>query len=208
MYCRKCGKFIDYEADICKECCAKESAIEEKEVATAESLNEVEERVVQNESVNQEQEIIITCEQDNYVKSENRINTNKKLGFSKALTATILSVIANSMIGAADIFMQSGISWITGEQIVEDPVAMFWVASFVAGFLAMIALGLAIPGLIMGIQSILLYVKTVKSGGVKPVVTLVLGIIGVAFAVGVIASTLILLLEFSYVIMQISELIA
>ena len=90
---------------------------------------------------------------------------------------------------------------LTGLQdIANDPSYMYDQAAYdaiktVSIVLTLISIGLAIPALIMGIKSMSCFFKQKREGKVKPVATLVLGIVGVATSsFGLIYATLCLMM--------------
>lgn len=144
MYCRKCGKQIDYDALICKEC-------ENAEMFFG------------------------GTEPETYVQPV----TDRKEGFGRALTATIvgsisffLSLIAMSIATVAlEGYANGSYYGYSGGGISA--------ASIILSFLC---LGGAIPSLILGIKSIKCFICAKNEGLVKPVPTLVCGIIGVVMS--------------------------
>lgn len=189
MYCTRCGKKIDYESFVCNECLQKEAALEqaqhepvievstEPEVATEAVATATAEHV--DVPVNAEP-TYSTPNQQYYYSNQNEPytptpsyqpqptanpatpNSNPRmLGFGKALASTILSCVG---------YIFSTIAFAVA--ISELPGA--------AVFLMMMTLGMAIPALIMGIQSIKTFSRAISQGYPRPIATLVLGIAGVS----------------------------
>lgn len=103
---------------------------------------------------------------------------DRKEGFGKALTATILGVIA--------VFI-SAIAFGVVTALIEQYTANYYYDTTAIGSIvavgvvfSLIAVGLSIPSLILGIKSIKVFKLAVNEGRVKPIATLVLGIVGVA----------------------------
>ena len=176
MFCRKCGKQIDYEAEFCKEC------------------QEMDAFFGDNKPTVEEPSLIV--EQEKPV-----LEGNRKEGFGKALAATIMGAIAyffviialgilTSMLGGDldDLEMMPYESIHELTVISYDPTLMA-IMLITAG----ISIFLAIPSLILGIQSIKCFFRQKKAGKVRPVATLVLGIVSVVIAASVLSSALVIL---------------
>ena len=98
MYCRKCGKQIDYDAETCKEC---------QEMETFFSTPEIEPQFEVREQPQYAQQPV------------QPLPGNKKEGFGKALAATILGGIAIFIVAIA-------LGMLTGLQdIANDPYYMY-----------------------------------------------------------------------------------
>ena len=143
MYCRNCGKEIDYVAPICKEC-------EEKE------------RLLRGLAASKAQ-------------AEKPAQTgDRKEGFSKALASTIIGAVAFfismvvmvMLLAAAEEFQYYDVSGITTTCTV----------------LSVLTLGGSIPALIFGIKSIKCFINAKNEGRIKPIPTLVCGIVGVVLS--------------------------
>ena len=186
MFCTKCGKLTFGESTLCNDCLAKKSAeVSESpasapraEVKTAPAEPKPEQTPTQANPYARTENTVPYGNNPNpyagapyggntysepFYSSENLAplgNTDKKLGFGKALTATILGYIAyifgSAWFGVGCIFPAVGI-----------------IGTFVS------SVPMLIVALILGIKSIKLFKSTV---GQKPVITLVFGIIGVVFA--------------------------
>ena len=194
MYCTRCGKKIDYEAFVCNECVQKEEA------AFAEVNNETTEPVVETMVVD---EPAVTATEDQACPPvEEPVNTQptsaptgqqygtnptpnapytpytpyqpqssslsipssnfRMIGFGKALASTILSAVGY-------LFCILGIQF-----AVYEPG--------VVAILIILAVGLSVPALIMGIQSIKTSSRVASRGLPRPIATLILGIVGIGTA--------------------------
>ena len=171
MFCNKCGKEIE-NGVVCDECLERERAEELRanDPSASREFPTLDETLWQG--------AIYT---DTPAPSDE--NTDRMLGFGKALASTIMSVIGYIFGIVAYIFAVGG-STVT-ETDPEVALVML-VAAFVLHLV--FALPLAIIALVMGIKSIKLFKRTV---GKKPVATLILGIIGTYHA----ASTLLMFLS-------------
>lgn len=158
MYCRKCGKQIDYDSPICKEC--QEELIH--------SISQVEPKVEVKEVVQPQQA------------QKPQPQGSRMEGFGKALTSTILGVVSYVLVLFAFIFIVAGGA--ARDATMYDEYAYSSATSmFSLGIVCMmISIGLAITSLILGIKSIKCFIKQKKEGKVKPIATLILGITGVA----------------------------
>jgi hypothetical protein len=157
MFCRKCGKQIDYEAEFCKEC------------------QEMDAFFGENKPTVEEPSLIV--EQEKPV-----LEGNRKEGFGKALTSTILGVLAYFLVSVA-LGLLMGLKDIKPEAFNYDYVAYEAACDLIQGIaivITIIAIGLAIPSLILGIKSIKCFIKQKREGKVKPIATLILGIVGLA----------------------------
>lgn len=128
MYCKKCGKYIDYNASLCHEC--------------------------------QDAEILFSKPQT----METPVYKGSRMdGFGPALTATILSFFGFVFSYAAFMFIEMSAS---GAKLI---------------ILVLLALGLGIPAIVLGAKSISLFKENSSAGMVKPIPTLILGIVGLAY---------------------------
>ena len=104
---------------------------------------------------------------------------SRMTGFGPALTAAILAFIA---------FVTSYATLLVLDVALMDIDAGFYDEAFVDGtfpvciFFALLAFGLSVPALILGIKSIMTFVRESKRGAVKPIATLVLGIASTALS--------------------------
>ena len=142
MYCNKCGKYIEYDAPICRECEANEAAqAPKKDYYIDENINAY----------------------DGEVEIEPADAHNRMYGFGPALTSTILSFVG---------FIFSYIS-LFGFVFEEMAVSLV---------LILFGIGFSIPSIILGIKSIVTFVRRKREGAAKPIPALVLGINGAIFA--------------------------
>lgn len=186
MYCRKCGKFIDYDAEYCKECEELENYFENKEtVAPSWQETKKEENSYtpptsgspfgysgansySNPSYSQ------PYTQPSYTQSTyTQPVGDRKEGFGKALASTILSTISFFLIMVAFALISV---------VLEEADYYYYYEPDVSGIivLTIMSLGLAIPAFIMGLKSIGCFKRASREGRVKPVATLILGIVGTA----------------------------
>lgn len=178
MNCKKCGKEIDYEAEVCNECVAAEVNVEPvvEEVASAEGVAEV---TLNNASG----------------------KNPKMIGFGKALTSLLLPIVGAIFIGivcgilfvAAQGVYDTAMKYIenpelivnaqTGELSVafkaflENDVADLAIFLLLLVGACIVAFVMSIIGVIFGIQSIKCFTREKKNGN-KPIATLILGIAG------------------------------
>ena len=158
MYCRKCGKQINYDAPYCLECQEMEALF----------ITPEEEQAKQRA-----QESAYTAA-PTYHPAPQPLQGNRKEGFGKALASTILATVSYFLVfislgvlGALDSYSYYSYSYNS------DVIGVAYV------FLLM-SIGTAVPALIMGIQSMKCFFRQKREGKVKPVATLVLGIVGMA----------------------------
>ncbi|MBR2988204.1 MAG: hypothetical protein IKC64_00600 [Clostridia bacterium] len=173
MYCRRCGRRMDYDAPICKEC--------------EEELNSARARV----SVTPTQD-----EQNARPIYTNAPAGDAKEGFGKALAATIMGGIS-IFVFIISIALMYEVSVAYLNSIAYGDTGIYFAGLSVGFVLLLASLGLAIPSLIMGIQSIKCFVNAKKEGRVKPVGTLVCGIIGLASSAITLSYVAIFMLAFA-----------
>ena len=163
MYCIKCGKKIDYVAPVCNECLAKEKTEAEASVAEPDiaSKPEVNEKQMGGEVFAEEYRAPVYAPA---VKPQNP----RMIGFGRALTSTILGTIG----------------WIFAyvALIVCTMAATEYGYEGAGVVLSMIATGLSIPSLILGIKSVTEFKRAKSAGMPKPIPTLILGICGIIYA--------------------------
>ena len=167
MYCRKCGKQIDYDSENCKEC---------QEMETFFSAPEIEPKF----EVREEPRPQYTQPQYAYTQPRQPLPGNKKEGFGKALTSTILGSIGIVVALIAYVCLLAAMDYdYYYDYYYYD--SYYYESMISVGVIFMLmSLGLAIPSLILGIKSMSCFFKQKREGKVKPVATLVLGIVGVA----------------------------
>lgn len=165
MYCKKCGKQLDFDGDICKDCAENESYF-----GSAQQSAPAQEAAPTVASAPAQTAQPVAQAGD------------RKFGFGKALASTIMGVISNGMASIAS-SVPLAIELIIDELGYANGGAEMALGGIaITIILALISIGLAIPALIMGIKSIKTFNERKNAGYVKPVATLVLGIIGVVFA--------------------------
>ena len=181
MYCTRCGKKIDYDSFVCNECRAAEDALvgetklDDSKPATEVNV-EPESTVTETETPREQpapnQQYYYSTQNTGYAQYQNpyteqpapvQTGNPRMIGFGKALTSTILSFFGYIFSYVALLLAVDG-----------EP----------AGGLVMllIALGMSIPALILGIQSIKTSARVASQGLPRPIATLVLGIVGLAFS--------------------------
>lgn len=166
MYCKKCGKQLDHDGDICKACAENEAYFGS----------------AQQESAPAQEAAPTIAPAPAQAAQPIAQDGDKKFGFGKALASTIMGAISNGMASIASgvplgielAIMELG--YATG----SAEIALGGIAITI--ILALISIGLAIPALIMGIKSIKTFNERKSAGYAKPIATLVLGIIGVVCA--------------------------
>ena len=184
MYCKKCGKEIDYEAEVCNECVAAEQANAEavvvEEVASAEGVVAV----------------AGTASGKN----------PKMIGFGKALTSLLLPIIGAILIGIVSglLTFAAQEAYQTLERFINNPdmvteamlnrfiendlskIGIFLVLLIGAGIVAFV---MGIVGIIFGAQAISCFKKESRNGN-KPIPTLIIGILGLVESVGIVLGIL------------------
>ena len=170
MYCKKCGKQLDFDGDICKDCAENEAYFGSAQQSAP--AQEAAPAVAPATPAPAPAQTAQPIAQDG----------DRKFGFGKALASTIMGAISNGMASIA-----SGIPLGIELAIMELGYANGGAELALGGIavtiiMALISIGLAIPALIMGIKSIKTFNERKNAGYVKPVATLVLGIIGVVCA--------------------------
>ncbi len=165
MYCSNCGKFIDYKAKLCKEC---EAALNSAQVPPYADVPPYTppNADTSGQGAYSDQQGYYPPTVDPYFYCTEPEPYNRMFGFGKALASTIMGVIGFVFVYIALI-----------------------AASFGAGFLmTAVSLGVSIPALVFGIQSIKCFVRR-KATCAKNIPTLVLGIYGVMQAGYALAGT-------------------
>lgn len=165
MYCRKCGKQIDYDAEFCHEC----SEVEAHFGAEAPKANEPQQAQTAQQTPYSQMPPAWQA-QAQFQQQAQAQKGSVMTGFGKALASTIMSYIG---------FIFSFLAFGGFAEAIDYGDESMLGASVV---LFMITLGLCIPALIMGIQSIKTFSRAKKNGEKKPVPALVLGICGVVFS--------------------------
>ena len=154
MYCRKCGKWIEGDNEFCADC-------QETEIFFS---SEAEKEPVKATTV------------------ASQLPGSRKTGMTKALIGAIfgavgylLAMIGLGLIsGALEEIDEFSYSYNSVETLLKD----IHLYGFTV-FCAIVPLLLFVPGLVLGIMSISCFKKEKNAGRVKPIPTLVLGIVGV-----------------------------
>lgn len=188
MNCKKCGKEIDYEAEVCNECVAAEASVEPvaEEVAAAEGVVAV--NVADNKK-------------------------GKMAGFGKALTSLLLPIIGAVLIGIVcgilfvmaegvyetamhylenpELIMnkQTGELSVAFKAFLENDVADLAIFLILLVGACVVAFIMGVIGIIFGAQSIGCFKKEHKNGN-KPIPTLILGIAGLVESIGMVMGIL------------------
>ncbi len=178
MYCRKCGKFIEYDGEFCKDCIATNNPFEEDKEIVYNIADKQEKRDIVFESAKTTENEIV----GNASSNSDRVNKSRMFGFGKALTSLILAVVAISISEIASTLLFNAMLYLEDYEV-ADPIYAFWTDCIMVFVLAVIILGLSIPSIVLASKSIRAFIRVKHSGGVPPIVTLVLGIIGLALAV-------------------------
>ncbi|MBQ4269186.1 MAG: hypothetical protein IJB97_06005 [Clostridia bacterium] len=174
MYCRKCGQEIDPNVGYCKACEQNETFFSSKNETTTQAPNQT-----QNQAPNQ-----APVQPQAQPQAQGKIPVDpgsRKFGFGKALASTILGVIAYVVMavamGIATGFVEQS-ALLSAYEVQELAVLgiIITLAVFIVGGI------FAIISLILGIISIKTFFQRKKAGCVKPIPTLVLGIVGTATA--------------------------
>ena len=173
MYCTKCGKQIDYDSPICKECV--------DEMAAAAAPTEAVEPTIELPVIEQPEQtelqpgesvevapITYTAEPAAQPAAQPAANATLRMrGFGKALTSTILGFVGY-------IFAAFTMGML-GAALEDSDMAIAGVVFFV------MSLPLTIIPFVFGLKSIGLF-KSTPSWMPKPIATLILGIVGLFFA--------------------------
>ena len=178
MYCTKCGKQIDYDSPICKECVDEMAAA----AAPTEAVEPtIELPVIEQSEVEQPEQtelqpgesvevapITYTVEPAAQPAAQPAANATLRMrGFGKALTSTILGFVGY-------IFAAFTMGML-GAALEDSDMAIAGVVFFV------MSLPLTIIPFVFALKSIGLF-KSTPSWMPKPIATLILGIVGLFFA--------------------------
>lgn len=190
MYCRKCGKWLE-EGQSCPDC-----AEVEVHFGADEPIVEAYEEPASAPAPQQ---------------------GNRMQGFKGALTATILGVIGYALAFVGFLYAYIFFIGASGEDIEEMEMLFYMygvdmsellngmqasVLSSLSACFCVFGLGLGIPSIILGAKSIATFKRMKKEGKVKPIATLILGIVGLAIGICtvIIAACSLLILFCSYMI--------
>ena len=154
MYCRRCGKEIDYDAEYCIECSnmAREKA------------QPVEETYYQEP----QQETYYQAPQQNYYQPQSYDYTTQKPANTPSRTAGL----GKGITGAIFAFIALIFASVSAEMMLyEDGIALV---------LAILGIGFSIPALVCGKGAISIFKLACRNNHPRPIPTLICGIFGVA----------------------------
>ena len=178
MYCRRCGKKIDYAAEICLEC--------QREVLSAEATSSAEEnggREAYRSAHVQPARTGDPVPQADFApaaKPTSRSNPDSRQG--RALASTVMGVAA-ALVSYCCFIAAIVLSGGVGSDLGRLYFYQFWIGATAMGVVA----------LVFGIKSIVHYNKCRAQCGKKYVATLVLGIVGlVSSSIALLLSSLII----------------
>ena len=153
MYCKKCGKKLDYDGDLCEECRNRELVYGDEQTKAETASTAYDPFDEPSTDANR------ATGNGNVAYMPSGENGDRMHGFGKALTSAILGdvgvVLAYFGIYASIFSVGLGIFLILG------------------------SIALAVLGLVFGIQSVQTFIADKNAGRVKPIATLVCGIIGI-----------------------------
>ena len=182
MYCRKCGKYIDYNGDFCKECLEKENPFAE-EVETVVFADPAQNNASHNDGQSVNNTTANTYNAGVAPAPNPQANTNRKLGLKVAIIAVVLAFVAEFFSGLGSGFYSAAQEALVGGSLMpEEQVSVAFVMCLLSVGAYIVTLGLSIPSLIMSIKSIITFRKASQNGGVKPIATLILGIVGISMS--------------------------
>ncbi len=169
MFCNKCGKPIESDDGYCTDCGPKEESVNTvtTDMSEVETESELESDVESDTDAEYSDEIEEQQEQDE-PKKEGRVVD----GLACAVACVILGIISYFFTYVA--YMLITADGFVGAFTDEPTLAM----TIIGIALIIIAMGIAVPSVILGVHSIRLYISAVTNNKVKPVPALVLGIYG------------------------------
>lgn len=160
MYCNKCGQEIDPNIGYCKSCEQNETFFSKSENVEQPSTQPQQTQTPNTQPVQP---------------------GDKKFGFKKALAATILGVIGNSVMSIA-MGIAAGFVEQTALLDALELASFALIGIVLTSLFLIVGAVLEIIALVLGIKSIITFVQRKKSGYAKPIPTLILGIVGTASA--------------------------
>lgn len=169
MYCRKCGKQVNGNEELCEECRHNELVFGE------------EQKRAQQSNANAYSNANANAYYNGASTRQPEPNTNRMLSFPIALTGTILGVVAYIFMLMSLIFMGNYAAAISGDGYYYGTLRGIAYRN-VAWIFFVLGLAGAICALVFGIKSIMAFTRVKREGGVKPIPALVLGIIAVVAA--------------------------
>ena len=163
MYCRKCGKWIDYEADICVDCQQNEELFKVENEETAQQAEQNKQYgYFMNNSAQQPYGQPIYSQPTYNQPMQPQDKGSRMTGFGLALAGTIVSFFAFIFSVVFTALSASGLS-----------------AAIVFLFFAT---GLTVFTLISGIKSLNTSKACVRAGKVKPIPAFIMGIVNIVMA--------------------------
>ncbi len=165
MFCNKCGKFIDYDSIVCNEC-AQQYYKNNVSSSTNTYYHANDTCGLDSNKVESEKVQTYNVEQVPITPIQNQPNS-RMLGFGKALISAILPEIA--LILSSVCIFSFALTIQTNSSYIRIPMSMLMISG---------AFAVNIVAMVLSSQSILLVRKTVANGGVRPVATQILGIVG------------------------------
>lgn len=169
MYCRKCGKQVNGNEELCEECRHNELVFGE------------EQKRAQQTNANAYNNANANAYYNGASARQPAVNENRMLSFPIALTGTILGVFAYIFMLMSLIYMGKYAVAISGESYYYSAYRALAYRN-VAWVFFILGLAGAICALVFGIKSIMAFARVKRDGGVRPIPALVLGIISVVAA--------------------------
>lgn len=190
MYCRKCGKYVVGNKDICDECANVENnayATEPETVIVNEVETDAPETVIVNETANASAAGSVPV-----------YSGSKTKGIAIGIVGVVIAIVAAIVVGVG-----YGIA-VVGAEMLEGPDDVALVKSMleIGMVICYVGMAVAIPSFVLGPIAIKTFVSHNKATGVKAIPTLVLGIISLAEALGVVLTALSYAGEIALVISQ------
>lgn len=163
MYCSKCGKQIDYDAEVCNECAEQEVAARDSEPTPTE-----------NQPTGSRKEGFGRSLASTILGAVGFILSMLAITFAILAAGNLLIEYSESLGVAVPIEAYE----LLGESATFITLAIVF---------SIFTLGVSIPGMIFGIKSMKVFFKAKREGKVKPIATLVLGICGMVASICAIA---------------------
>lgn len=183
MYCRKCGKFIDYDAQFCKECESVEVFFSDDSKKEGQTQNQNGGTMYEmKQPFQQNDDTMYAPMGDTGLSAQG----NKREGFGRALTSTLLgagayllsmilfSIFDISLYEMEEYFYYQTSSYYGEAASIGTGLSVTWI------ILATMSVAMSIVSIIFGAKSMATFFRAKRAGRVKPVATLVLGIVGIA----------------------------
>ena len=167
MFCKNCGKYIEYDSVYCDECKIKLEQTEQKDHYFDDTK---------------------TNSQSSFSQQPIKQVGSVKDGLKSGIIGLIMAIIAGAIIGYALVFMVycaefHFAEYLTFEDyfsIIEyippELVTLFEKMPYLSLIFGGISLPFSVIGLVFGVKSIKTFIKAKKDGRKKPIPTLVLGI--------------------------------